>query len=195
MNANFAQKFMDDQIPVKIRRLFPPKLKLAYAAADEHIKAHPMLRIPSAAGHQGRVISLAVDFAVKGLIDSQEWPVEYRWEFYARPTGQYLQVVMPHSTLSISQVNYWHDQPRDVVFRSNDRLGNRQIELPGFEPEDNSDDEDVPGGRISFLLVHGHGTLEFAHIGIPHPQHARGYIYQTPNLMRLLYEVEPPDDT
>jgi hypothetical protein len=193
MNVNLAEKFVNDQIPMKIRRLFPPKLKAAYVAADEHIRATPMLQIPSASGHRGRVISLAVDFAVKGLIDSQEWPVDYRWEFFAKPTGQYLEVVLPHSTLSISQVSYWNEQPRDVVFRANARLGNRQIELPGFETEDNTGADDVPSGRISCLLVHGHRDIEFAHIGIPHQYHSRGYIYQSPNLMRLLYEVSPPD--
>jgi len=46
----------------------------------------------------------------------------------------------------------------------------------------------------SFLLVHGIQIEEdikeqFAHIGVPHPQHRRHYIYRTPNLMDLVHEV------
>jgi len=189
MHPNFPEQFFLDQIPMRIWRLIPPKLKLGYAMAEALIRDNPMLQIPTAS--RGRIISWAVDFAIKGLIDSQEWPVDYRWGFFGKPTGQYLEIVLPHSTLSISQVKFWQEQPRNVSFRANARLGNQQFHLPGFE-RDEPDVEDAKG-RVSFLLVHGHKELEFAHFGIPHASHEHGYIYQTPNLMRLLYEVTPPD--
>ena len=85
-----------------------------------------------------------------------------------------------------------NDQPRDVVFRHNARLGNHQFPLLGFEADDEVDAETATG-PISLLLVHGHKQLHFAHFGIPHAYHQRGYVYQTPNLMQVLYEVGPPD--
>jgi hypothetical protein len=188
MNIATAERFLLDQIPLRIQRLIPPKLKLAYEAADEHIRATPMLGIPTAADHWGRIRSWAVDFAIKGLIDSGEWQADYRWKSFARPTGRYLEVRLPHSTLSISQVQFWKDQPRNVVFRQNARLGNTQLNLPGFAGDD---EDDIVAGCPSFLLVHGHKQLEFAHIGIPNRFHENGYICQTSNLMRMLYEVSP----
>ena len=190
MNVSTAEQFLLDQIPLHVQRLLPSKLKLAYQAAEEHIKATPMLQIPTAADDRGRIISWAVDFAVKGLIESGEWQADFRWQLFARPTGCYLEVRLPHSTLSISQVQFWKDQPRNVVFRQNARLGNTQLSLPGFE---SAEDNDSVAGCPSFLLVHGHKELEFAHIGVPHQFHERGYIYQTPNLMRMLYEVALSD--
>jgi len=187
MDISTAEKFLLDQIPLRVQRLLPPKLKLAYEAADEHIKATPMLQIPTAADDRGRLISWAVDFAIKGLIESGEWQADYRWQLFARPTGCYLEVRLPHSTLSISQVHFWKDQPRNAVFRQNARLGNAQMSFPGFGGEEEIDD--AIAGCPSFLLVHGHRDLQFAHIGIPHQLHQRGYIYQTQNLMRLLYEA------
>jgi hypothetical protein len=193
MNANFAEQFLNDQIPLKYRRLFPPTLKRAYAIADALIASSPVLEVPSAADNRGRIISWAVDFSVKGLIESQEWPVDYRWQVFSRPTGRYLEIILPHAAVSISQVAFWRDQPRNVQFRENARLGNQQFTLPGIEGGDDEVGEaEEASGRVSFLLVHGYKELEFAHFGIPHRYHERGYIYQSPNLMRLPYSVDEP---
>jgi hypothetical protein len=186
MNISTAEQFLLDQIPPRVQRLIVPRLKLAYAAAEEHIKATPMLQIPTAADDKGRIITWAVDYSIKGLIDSGEWKADYSWQPYARPTGCYLEIRLPHSTLSISQVKFSQEQPRNVVFRENARLGNSQISFPGFGGEE---EDDAVAGRPSFLLVHGHKTLEFAHIGIPHKHHEHGYIYQTTNLMKMPYDV------
>jgi hypothetical protein len=194
MNSNLPEQFLQDQIPSKIRRLIPPRLKAAYAAAELLVDGNPMLQIPTARDDRGRITSWAVDFAIKGMVESQEWPVDFRWTPFARPTGVYLEVILPHSRLSVCQVSIWNEQPRDVAFRQNARIGNYQFHLPGFEGDDeDTADAMTASGPISLLLVHGYKQLEFAHIGIPHKHHQHGYIHQTPNLMRMLYEVEPPD--
>lgn len=189
-HSSIAERFVLDQIPLRHRRLIAPKLKLAYETVDGHIAGTPFLQVPTARDNRGRLLSWAVDFALKGLIESGEWPVDYRWQVFAKPTGRYLEIILPHSTLTVSQVAFWNEQPRDVQFRSNARMGNLQIRLPGFEEEE---PEEESAGPISLLLVHGYKELEFAHIGVPHAHHGNGYIYQTPNLQRLLYEAAPPD--
>lgn len=186
MDISTAEQFLLDQIPARVQRLIVPRLKLGYASAEEHIKATPMLQIPTAADDRGRIITWAVEYSIKGLIDSGEWRADYSWQPYARPTGCFLEIRLPHSTLSISQVKFWREQPRNVEFRANARFGNSQINIPGFGGDD---DDDMATGCPSFLLVHGHKSLEFAHIGIPHKHHQHGYIYQSTNLMKMAYEV------
>lgn len=188
--TEIGERFLLDQIPMKHRRLIAPKLKLAYEAVTEHVEANPFLQIPSAADNRGRLRSWAVDFAIQGLIESQEWPVDYRWQVFAKPTGRYLEVILPHSTLSISQVTFWQEQPRDVEFRHNARLSNYQFDL--LDGDKAGVDLGVANGPIALLLVHGHQELEFAHIGVPHAN-GGGYMYQTPNILRLLHEAAPPD--
>jgi hypothetical protein len=39
------------------------------------------------------------------------------------------------------------------------------------------------------LLIHGHQTLDFIHLGIPHGQHSAGNIYRTPNLLNIPHDV------
>lgn len=187
MNANTAEQFVLDQIPLKVQRLIPTKLKLAYEAVDEIFDGNPVLQIPTARDQRGRFVSWAVEWSIKGLIDSGEWAVDYKWQLYSQPTGHYLEIRLPHSTLSINQVKFWQEQPRDVLFRENARLGNVQMDL-----WKDADEQDA-GGPLSLLLVHGYKDLQFAHIGIPHKHHQHGYIYQTQNLLRLLYEVPPSD--
>lgn len=191
MDANTPERFLLDQIPLKVQRLLPPRLKLAYEAVDQLFAGTPMLQIPTARDNRGRFLSWAVDWSLKGLIESGGWNVDFRWSLFAHPTGHYLEVLLPHSTLSVSQVRFWQEQPRDVVFRENARLGNSQMDFWKL-PEEDGDNEDAHG-PLSLLLVHGHKELEFAHIGVPHKHHEHGYIYQTPNLLRLLHEVPSPD--
>ena len=62
-----------------------------------------------------------------------------------------------------------------------------------FIPGEDADADEAVVGAPSFLLVHGHKELQFAHIGIPHKYHQHGYIYQSPNLLGLLYAVPPSD--
>ena len=180
-----AEQFLLNQIPIRYRVLFPPAFKNAYSAAAEIVKAEPVLQVPTAEDNHGRLIAWALDLAFSRLIESGAWPVDYRWAYFAKPTGRYLQVKLSHSVLSISQVADPAVQPRDVVFRQNARLNNREpyFMLPEF------DDTRLVAGLPSFLLVHGHQELAFAHIGVPHPIHQRDYLYRTPNLLNLPHEV------
>jgi hypothetical protein len=180
-----AEQFLLNQIPIRHRILFAPVFKNAYTAAADLAKAEPVLQEPSAEDNHGRLISWCVDHGFRRLIESGAWPVDYRWAQFARPTGRYLQVRLSHSVLSISQVSDPTVQPRDVVFRQNARINNREpyFLLPEF------DDTRAVAGLPSFLLVHGHQELGFAHIGVPDPVHQRDYIYRTPNLLNLPHEV------
>lgn len=195
MDLVTAEQFLLDQIPTRHRVLFAPALKNAYDAARALAKAEPVLQIPSAEDNHGRLISWAVDLAFQRLIESGTWPVDCRWASFAKPTGRYLQIILSHSILSISQVADPTIQPRDVIFRQNARINNREpyFALPEF------DDTRIVAGMPSFLLVHGHQELSFAHIGVPHPVHQRDYIYSTPNLLNLPHEVPsdlpPVEDT
>jgi hypothetical protein len=190
-----AEQFLSNQVPIRHRILFPPVFKNAYAAAEAIAKAEPVLQEPSAEDNRGRLISWAVDHGFRLLIESGAWPADYRWAYFAKPTGRYLQVRLSHSVLSISQVADPALQPRDVVFRQNARLNNREpyFALPEF------DDTRTIAGLPAFLLVHGYQGLEFVHIGVPHPVHRRDYIYRTPNLLNLPHEVPsdlpPVEDT
>jgi hypothetical protein len=194
-----AKQFLLDQVPVRYRALIPQVLKDARAAAAILAKAEPVLQVPSAEDNHGRLISWAVDLGIQKLINSGRWPVSYRWQPFALPTGQYLQVILSHSVMSISQVADPAAQPRDVRYRQNARLNNQ----PSFHLKE-FDDTRAVAGLPSFLLIHGRITREeleedFAHIGIPHPLHNQNYIYKTPNLMNLPHQVEsdlpPIEDT
>lgn len=199
MEPSIAEEFLLSQIPLRYRVLIPPVLKDARRAAGDMAKAEPVLQVPSAEGNHGRLISWAVDLGIQKLIDSGRWPVAYRWRDFARPTGQYLQVILSHSVMSISQVADPSIQPRDVRFRQNARLNNQPyLGLREF------DDARRVAGLPSFLMIHGQIIREdlvedFAHIGIPHPVHSQDYIYKTPNLMALPHRVEsgapPVEDT
>src|SRR6185437_16623042 len=108
----------------------------------------------------------------KGLIESGEWNADFKWELFTQPTGHYLEIILPHSTVTISQVKYWQEQPRDVLFRENARLGNAQMDF--WHEEDGDDRTEESHGPISLLMVHGHKELEFAHVGVPHKHHQHG---------------------
>jgi hypothetical protein len=190
MEPSIAEEFLINQVLLRYRALIPPVLKDARAAAGVLAKAEPVLQVPSAEDNHGRLISYAVDLGIQKLIDSGRWPVAYRWRYFARPTGRYLQVILSHSVMSISQVADPSVQPRDVRFRQNARLNNQPyLGLREF------DDARRVAGLPSFLMIHGQITREelvedFAHIGIPHPIHSQDYIYKTPNLMALPHPVE-----
>src|SRR5690606_8435457 len=187
-----AESFLLDQIPRRDRALFPATLRNAYAAADMVIKNEPILQVASAADNRGRIISWSVDLAFQKLIESGQWPVDFRWELFAKPTGRYLENRLSHSVLTISQVSDPFKQPRDVVFRPNDHLSNqRYLPLAEFA------DEEKENGDPAFLLVHGHRDLTFAHLGVPNKVHSMCYIYQTPNLLLMPHAVDsdlPPTE-
>ncbi|WP_416358250.1 hypothetical protein ACLNGM_10205 [Aureimonas phyllosphaerae] len=178
------REFLLDQFPRKHWPLIPTTLKAAYSAADAMIKEQPILQVQSAADNRGRVVTWATDRAFEQLVKSGRLPFECRWKPFAKPTGSYLEIQLSHSVLSISQVAIREKQPRSVRFRENGRLNNQPMfDLPEFE------EEERVKGLPHLLLVHGHRSLDFAHLAVPHPQHHRDYRFRSDNLLHLVHEV------
>ena len=189
-----AEYFLLDQLPLALPSMIPSTLKLSYAAARALIGPEAILNVPSARDNWGRIISWSVDFGFEKLVKSGQWPFEVRWSSFVRPTGQFLEIFLSHSCLTISQVIDPREQPRDVQFRRNRRLNNQDyLDLPEFRKERQIQ------GLPHIILAHGHQTLSFAQLGIPNEDHSHGYIYRTPNLMLMPHEVvtpePPPEDT
>ncbi len=182
-NVN-PELFLLDQFPREYWPLVPTTLTAAYEAARQLAAAEPILQTESAKDNHGRLISWAVDFAFERLIKSGRLPFDYRWQSFAKPTGRYLEIRLSHSVASISQVPDALKQPRSVEFRKNGRLNNEPcFDLPEFESEQQIT------GLPHLLIAHGYQDLEFAHVGVPHPTHSRGFRYLTPNLMNLPHEL------
>lgn len=185
-----AEAFLLDQIPLKLRTMIPQTLKMAYDAVSAHIVETPFLNVPSAQDNRGRLVQWAVDYGFQKLVESGQWPFEMRWRPFEVPTGRYLEIRASHSVLTISQVEDPQQQPRNVHFRANKRLNNQRWISGLPNPEGNG-----TNGLPHVLLVHGHQTLNFSHLGIPNEVHARGYLFRTPNLMLMPHAVttqEPP---
>lgn len=190
MDQGLAERFLLDQFPLKHRALIPAVLRNARASAAALAKAEPILQVQSAKDNHGRLISWATDLGIEKLIQSGRWPVDYRWRWFAQPTGRYLEVRFSHSVMSVSQVIDPSIQPRDVKFRQNARLNNQQ----SFNfPELN--DSRMSAGIPAFLLIHGRAersemTSDFAHVGVPHPEHQRDWIFRTSNIMQMVQTVD-----
>lgn len=192
MNSN-NMHFLNDQISVSKQGMIPGTLKRAYNAANLLIKETPFLQVESVKFNRGRFYSWAVDHAIELLIKNGTWDCDYRWAGYAQPTGKFLEVRLPQSVLSISRVVNQRQQPRDVEFRTNLRLSNEPYLFSEFEEEMNVN------GLPHILLVHGGKHPDFAHLGIPNPNHKKGYLYYSDNLMLrphiILDERVPMEDT
>lgn len=189
----YAEAFLKDQISAPLRSLVPSTLKTAYDAARLLIEQEAILGVTSARDNSGRIIQWAVDLGFERLVQSGQWPFDYRWTYFERPTGRYLEILPSHSVITISQVDNPSKQPRDVRFRANKRL-NGQGWLAGLSPQDQPS-----SGIPHVLLIHGHQTLNFAHLGIPKEEQESGYHYRSPNLMLMPHTVvstePPPEDT
>jgi hypothetical protein len=179
-----ADAFLLDQITIAQRSLIPSTLKIAYEAAALLAKNEPILNVPSAVDNRGRLIQWSVDNQFEMLCKTGKWPFEPRWRVFERPTGRYLEIRPSHSVLTISQVADPSKQPRDVLFRANKRL-NGQLSLFG------KDDSDA--GIPHILMLHGHQSLNFAHLGIPHEVHAAGFHHKTTNLLNMPHAVNQPE--
>jgi hypothetical protein len=172
------QQFLEDQFPQSLWHLIPTTLRTAYKAAADLMKSEPILQIESAVDNHGRLIAWATDFGFKRLMDTGQLPFDYRWQPYSKPTGRYLEMRLSHSVVTISQVADPAKQPRSVGFRENGRMNNEPFfDLPEFA------DEQAVKGLPHFLLVHGHQSLTFAHLAVPHPLHHRDFRYRSHNLM------------
>ncbi|MBL4801051.1 MAG: hypothetical protein JKY45_04100 [Emcibacter sp.] len=175
--ANNNENFINDQISAQVQGLMPETLKRAYRAADMLSKETPFLQTPTAKANKGRLYSWAVDFAIEQVIKNGAWDCDYHWSQYAKPTGRYLEVRLPHSRLSISRVQMAKKQPRDVHFRTNMRMNNQLTLLEEMK------EEHAVQGLPHILLTHGGSDPDFAYLGIPNADHSKGYLYQTGNLM------------
>lgn len=184
---NHAELFIRDQIPLRTQTLIPATLKNAYAAARLLVESEPMLSVASAQDNYGRFISYAVDFGFQKLIESGQWDCDFRWRSFSKPTGRYLEIILSHSVITISQVADPKRQPRDVSFRSNKRLNNQGC----LDFDDLKKDQSI-SGLLHILLVHGHQDLNFAHLGMPSDIHSAGYIFMTENLMNIPHEIKSP---
>jgi hypothetical protein len=184
---NLAEAFLLDQIPVAQRAVVPTTLKNAYAAATLVTKDEPIFNVESAKANRGRIIQWAVDTAFEKLVKSGQWGRDFRWRSFEKPTGRYLEVLFSHSALTISQVSNPAKQPRDVGFRRNKRLASQiKMDILRDEQEDTS-------GLPHILLVHGHQSLDFAHLAIPEPIHWQGFQHKTANLMLMAHAVPEPE--
>lgn len=190
---NLAEAFLLDQIPIVQRAIIPTALKNAYAAATLIIDSEPIFNIPSAMQQHGRIIQIAVDFAFEKLVVSGQLGRDRHWRYFVQPTGRYLEILFSHSALTISQVSDPAKQPRDVGFRRNKRLAS-QITM-AFMRDEPADTTGLP----HILLLHGHQSLDFAHLAIPEPQHWLGFQHKSPNLMLMAHAVPeqevPMEDT
>lgn len=194
MNTVNPADFVADQFPKQYWPLIPTTLRTAYAAVDKMVRDEPILQVKSAQDNKGRFVSYAVDFGFVRLIESGSLPFDYRWSSFAKPTGRYLEIRLSHSVVSISQVADPKSQPRNVVFRANGRLNNE----PFFNLSEFEDEQRVKG-LPHLLVLHGHQSLTFAHLAVPHPCHHRDFRYSSENLLNLPHELEtegpPPEDT
>lgn len=175
--------FLANQLPVRYQLHIPAVLKTAYETAAQIAKEEPVFSMASAKDNHGRLISWATDFAILRLIESGSWPFDYKWETFNKPTGRYLQVLLPEATLSISQVKDRHQPPRKVGFRGNAALSNQPYLFPQMEEE-----RKKIIGLPSFILIHGHQELKFAHIGMSKPDQ-KAWMHRTENLLDLPSEV------
>lgn len=184
---NLAEAFLLDQVPLAQRATVPTTLKNAYAAANLIVSQEPTFNVESAKANKGRIIQWAVDLAFEKLVQSGQWGRDYRWRSYEKPTGRYLEILFSHSALTISQVTNPAKQPRDVGFRRNKRLDSQiTMDILQDEKEDTS-------GLPHILLLHGHQSLDFAHLAIPEPMHFLGFQHKTANLMQMAHAVSEPE--
>jgi len=114
---NFASKTQQNSPALAGRILLP-----------EPISETTYLQVPTARiTARGYLLPYAVDFAIQGLIDRGDWPFQYEYVFYSRPTGKHLRALTPNSVITISQLQYGDVQPRKADFRKNLRLSNQTL--------------------------------------------------------------------
>jgi hypothetical protein len=184
--------FFQDQFPVANWPIIPTILETAYSAADDLIKDSPILQIESAEDNRGRIVSWAVDLGLRRAIELGSIKCDYRWRYFAQPTGRYLELRFSHSVASVSQISVPNKQPRNVVFRENARLRSQYV----FDFDDFREEQRITG-LPHFLLVHGYQELNFAHFGLPSSTSKTKWAWRSRNLMNMPHEVaskEPPPE-
>ena len=186
MRAVRAKDFVDSEFPLVCQRQIPPALKAAYEAVDELYQSEPLFDVESARIGKGHVIAWTVDRQIERLVASGRLPFDCRWVSFEKPTGKFLQLRLPTSTLSINQLPLPDSVPRKAWFRHNRILNNQAcFDFPEFE------DERRVTGLPHIILSHGYHELTFAHVGLLNPNAERfGWIYRSTNLLDLQYVVE-----
>lgn len=184
-----AEAFLQDQISLAQRSLIPVTMKTAYEAADILIKETAILNTPSAKYNRGRIIQHSVEAAFERLVQSGQWPFDYRWSIFKRPTGKYLEILPSHCSVTISQVADHRRQPRNVCFRANKRASG-QMWLTGLS---NPEDDQVDTGIPHVLLLHGHQEPNFAYLAMPNADHGKGFYYKSGNLMLMPHAISTPE--
>jgi len=177
--------FVDFEFPAAIRAQVPAALRAAYVAVSTLYQTDQIFQARSAIVGKGHVVGWAVDRQFERLIEIGKLPYDCRWVSFEKPTGQYLQIRLGASTMSISQLPEPTALPRHADFRHNRALNNAPfLDLREF------DDEREISGLPHLILGHGYQELTFAQVGVLHPNAQRfGWIYRTPNLLELPHVV------
>ena len=178
-SINPAEDLVDEEFPAIYRPLVPAALKRAYANADQAIDRFGFLQTPSGRFHRGDLIVLAVECEFARLIREGHLPFEPTWEDYAAPTGKHLVMRSPGAQITISQVEYPHQKPRFALFRKAFAVPNMAYLFSEWNEQRKADES-----RKHIVLLHGHGTLRFSNLSIPHPTENR-MIFWTDNLLGL----------
>ena len=180
-----SETFIQQEVPVDVRALFPQRFQSAYDAVDALTREYRFLQTPTAKYTKGHLIALAVEHGLQALIDSGKWSVrDYSYVSYTKPTGKYLRIETQNSIVTISQLQQRRRQPRKATFRQNAKFNNAPflnfIEFPGPLEE----------GTVPHLIIgHGYQTLTFVQVGIPHPEHKHEWLALTRNAFDELREV------
>jgi hypothetical protein len=161
MFAVAAKDFVDSEFPREHRVKIPGALETAYAAVDALYRNEPLFSVTSAQYGKGHVVAWGVDLQIERLITSGLLPYDYRWVPFEKPTGRFLQMRLPASPLSVSQLQHKKALPRPAEFRHNRILNNQfWLDLPEFE------DEKRISGLPHLILSHGYQSLSFAQVGL-----------------------------
>ena len=181
--ANPAIELIDSEFPQPYRPLIPAALKRAYSSADQAYDRLDFMTTPSGRFHRGDLIVLAAEFEFVRLVKEAHLPFDISWENYAAPTGKHLVMRSPKANITINQVEYPHQKPRWASFRDSFGVPNSQYLFSDWNEE-----RDREQARKHIVLLHGHGELRFACLGVPHPSKNK-LIDWTDDLLKLPHEV------
>lgn len=181
--VNPAQDLMDEEFPDLYRPLVPAALKRAYASADQAFERLEFLGTPSGRFQRGDLIVLAAEFEFVRLIKEGHLPFDPCWDDYAAPTGKHLVMRSPGAQITINQVEYPHQKPRQAIFRAKYGVPNAEYLFEEWNEARRKDES-----RKHVVLLHGHGQLRFSSLAVPHPNKNK-LIWWTDDLLKLPHEV------
>jgi hypothetical protein len=87
---NPTNRFVDDEIPTRVRHLFPSALRRAYAAADQTIERDSYLGTPGGKYQRGDLIMLAASYEFQELLKSGDLPFDGPGNISLGPRGSIL---------------------------------------------------------------------------------------------------------